>query len=374
MANLTFSTKRVLLSTAGAVALSIGAAGLAVAQTMPSQTQPAGAGQQVQGQQGQQPLTQAVSSLREASQRIESAPSNQLRQTAQQAMDPLQKLEQSLQSAGAVGGTQVQASLDSVKTARAALQEQQPDKQLIVRALNDVIEGARKVEQQMAQGQQGGGQGATSGQASAGQGSGAQIGVQQKSAQVDVQQSAPQVTVQQPAPQVTVQQPRPEVTVRQPNPEVTVQQARPEVTVNQTGEPKVTVQQQGEPQVNVQTQGDAATNRQTTQSSTSPGSTMQPATTAQTGTEPANQIAGMGRTLVGKEIYGANNRNIGDVEDVVVQNSQVQSVLVDVGGFLGIGARRVAIPITALSMQGDRLVSSMTDAQVRDLPEHRAAQ
>ncbi len=82
----------------------------------------------------------------------------------------------------------------------------------------------------------------------------------------------------------------------------------------------------------------------------------------------------MGRGLVGKDVYGSNNSSIGDVEDVVMQNSQVQSVLVDVGGFLGIGARRVAIPISSLSMQGDRLVTSMTEAQVRNLPEHRAAQ
>ncbi len=339
---------RALLGASSALAMTIVVASTAAAQSQPPATAPAGQAQS--GQQAQQPLTQTLASIEQANQRIQNAPANQLRQTAQQAMDPLTKLQTSLRAMAGQGGTAVQSAMESITTARTALDNQQPDKQVIVQSLENVIERTRRVEQQMAQGGQ---QGTTPGSA--------QIGVQQKSAQVGVEQKAPQVTVQQPAPNVTVQQPAPQVTVQQPRPDVTVTQAKPDVSVKQA-EPQVTVQQSGEPKVNVERQAAGDTAKQS-------GTT----TTAQTGTAD-NRIATMGRGLVGKEIYGANDSDVGDVEDVVMQGSQVDAVLVDVGGFLGIGARRVALPISTLTMQGDRLVTSLTEEQVRELPEHRAAQ
>lgn len=84
----------------------------------------------------------------------------------------------------------------------------------------------------------------------------------------------------------------------------------------------------------------------------------------------------MGRQLVGKDVYGADNRNMGEVEDVVMgTNGQVESVLVDVGGFLGIGARRVAIPVSQIQLgQDDRLTTTMTEAQAKELPEYKEGQ
>lgn len=353
-----FASRRVLLGATSALAMTLTAAGVASAQTQPPATTPAGEAQTGQrapqtqsGQQGQQQLSQALSSIEQANQSIQSAPPNQIRQTAQQVKDPLQKLETSLQGLGSQAGTTVQAAMESIKMARAALDNQQPDKQGIVRSLQNVIATSRRVEQQMAQGSQPGTPGSS-----------AQIGVQQKSAQVSVEQKAPQVIVQQPAPNVTVQQPAPQVTVQQPRPDVTVTQAKPDVTVQQA-EPQVTVKQSGEPNVKIERQAAGDTAKQ-------PGSTAQTGT-AQTGND--NRIATLGRGLVGKEIYGANDSDVGDVEDVVMQGSQVDAVLVDVGGFLGMGARRVAIPISSLTMRGDRLVTSMTEAQVRNLPEHQTA-
>jgi hypothetical protein len=80
----------------------------------------------------------------------------------------------------------------------------------------------------------------------------------------------------------------------------------------------------------------------------------------------------MGSSLVGMELHGSDDSSIGDIEEVVAgPDGQVTSVLIDVGGFLGIGSKRVAIDVNSLEMRGDRLVViDMTEDQVGELPEH----
>jgi predicted outer membrane protein/sporulation protein YlmC with PRC-barrel domain len=53
--------------------------------------------------------------------------------------------------------------------------------------------------------------------------------------------------------------------------------------------------------------------------------------------------------LIGKGVYGPDNQNIGEVHDLVLQkDTGVRVALIDVGGFLGIGEKTVAIPFTDL--------------------------
>jgi sporulation protein YlmC with PRC-barrel domain len=226
-----------------------------------------------------------------------------------------------------------------------------------------------------------------------------QVAVQQPAPDVKVQQPQPKVTVTQPPAQVTVEQPKPKVTVEQAKPDVNVTQAEPKVTVNQP-DPKVTVDQpkpdvqvqQAKPDVKVQQQGQADvtvreesqanaekqnSNAADTQTMNQPAgktaatpSTSSPDTTA--AITPDNTVANMGRGLVGKTIYDAAGDEIGDVEDVTMASGgKVDSTLVDVGGFLGIGGKRVAIDASTLNQQGDRLVSSMTKQQVKALPAYK---
>jgi sporulation protein YlmC with PRC-barrel domain len=55
--------------------------------------------------------------------------------------------------------------------------------------------------------------------------------------------------------------------------------------------------------------------------------------------------------LQGKEVYGAENESIGQINDVLVsQNGSVNAVIVGVGGFLGIGEKNVAVDISALQL------------------------
>ena len=56
--------------------------------------------------------------------------------------------------------------------------------------------------------------------------------------------------------------------------------------------------------------------------------------------------------LEGVDIYNNNNEKIGDVSDVLVdQSGKVEAVVIGVGGFLGIGERNVAVPFNALKFE-----------------------
>lgn len=78
--------------------------------------------------------------------------------------------------------------------------------------------------------------------------------------------------------------------------------------------------------------------------------------------------------LVGKTLYGADQEAVGEIQDVVLSDDgTVESVLVDVGGFLGIGAKRVAIPVDGIEVQGEQMVAAnLTRKQAEAMPEYKA--
>ena len=58
--------------------------------------------------------------------------------------------------------------------------------------------------------------------------------------------------------------------------------------------------------------------------------------------------------LIDSAVYGANDENIGSVGDVLLtEDGQVDAMVVDVGGFLGIGTRHVAIGVDNLEFMID---------------------
>jgi len=66
--------------------------------------------------------------------------------------------------------------------------------------------------------------------------------------------------------------------------------------------------------------------------------------------------------LIGKSVYGPDNQSIGEVHDLVLQkHTGVRVALVDVGGFLGIGEKTVAIPFMDLKFAK---VDNSTEPQV----------
>ncbi|MBX9758029.1 MAG: PRC-barrel domain-containing protein [Beijerinckiaceae bacterium] len=62
----------------------------------------------------------------------------------------------------------------------------------------------------------------------------------------------------------------------------------------------------------------------------------------------------MGSDIRGTRVYGANNENVGDIDDMLIdQQGQVVALVVGVGGFLGIGQKDVAIPFQAFEFVTD---------------------
>jgi len=77
--------------------------------------------------------------------------------------------------------------------------------------------------------------------------------------------------------------------------------------------------------------------------------------------------------LVGKAVRNTNGEKIGDIEAVYVTPSgQIDSVIIGVGGFLGMGEREVAVKWTDLkvSADGDVITSAMTKDSLKALPEY----
>lgn len=78
--------------------------------------------------------------------------------------------------------------------------------------------------------------------------------------------------------------------------------------------------------------------------------------------------------LIDAVIYGPADEKIGTVAHVHGMGAQTQ-VIVDVGGFLGIGSKPVALQSSQLNFMRDEdgtvhAVTNWTKEQVKDLPEH----
>jgi sporulation protein YlmC with PRC-barrel domain len=59
--------------------------------------------------------------------------------------------------------------------------------------------------------------------------------------------------------------------------------------------------------------------------------------------------------LIGTTVYGANDAKVGSIGDVVLTgDKKVDAVIIDVGGFLGIGAKEVAVGFDKLKFMTDK--------------------
>ena len=72
--------------------------------------------------------------------------------------------------------------------------------------------------------------------------------------------------------------------------------------------------------------------------------------------------------MIGSSVYSSQNADIGTVQDVIVnRDGRVASVVVDVGTFLGMGGKDVAVRFSAIKSDNNnnnRLILDMTKAQL----------
>lgn len=74
-------------------------------------------------------------------------------------------------------------------------------------------------------------------------------------------------------------------------------------------------------------------------------------------------------------VYGPDDNHIGDVAHTDGAGSGT-NVIVDVGGFLGIGAKRISLPVSHLNFMRDEngrvhATTLMTKDQLKDLSEYQ---
>ncbi len=88
---------------------------------------------------------------------------------------------------------------------------------------------------------------------------------------------------------------------------------------------------------------------------------------------PAGSVAG----VLGETVHGADGKEMGRIVDVVVdQSGRPRAAVIDFGGFLGVGNRRVAVVWEALHFNpgkdGEAVIDcDLTPDQIRDAPEYR---
>ena len=90
----------------------------------------------------------------------------------------------------------------------------------------------------------------------------------------------------------------------------------------------------------------------------------------------------LGSQLIGVDVVGVNDERIGDVNDVLIdKNGKVDALVVGVGGFLGLGEKDVALPMTVFEIvpanssknntNSDRLRLSMSKDQLQQHAEFK---
>jgi len=91
--------------------------------------------------------------------------------------------------------------------------------------------------------------------------------------------------------------------------------------------------------------------------------------------QPVDQIKA--EDFVGTTVYGANDERIGEIGDVVLapQDQKIDAVLIDVGGFLGIGEKQVALGMDNLQFMTDEdgdlyLYTSLSKEQLESQPAY----
>jgi len=73
--------------------------------------------------------------------------------------------------------------------------------------------------------------------------------------------------------------------------------------------------------------------------------------------------------LIGSSVYDVQNQDIGSVKDLVLtKGGEVSAVVIDVGSFLGMGGKYVAVSMNDLKTSNDRLTLGRTKDQLKSAP------
>jgi sporulation protein YlmC with PRC-barrel domain len=70
--------------------------------------------------------------------------------------------------------------------------------------------------------------------------------------------------------------------------------------------------------------------------------------------------------VIGADVYDVHNQKIGDVQDIILdKDGRVADVVVDVGSFLGMGGKNVAVNLNDMKTDHNRLTLDRTKDQLK---------
>src|SRR6516162_4270921 len=103
-----------------------------------------------------------------------------------------------------------------------------------------------------------------------------------------------------------------------------------------------------------------------------------PGAFAQTSTMPATHTAVTNHMIqsdevraskmMGSAVYDRQNQDIGKVSDIILnKDGKVDAVVVDVGSFLGMGGKYVAVPLTDIKTDNNRLTLDRSKEQLQQM-------
>jgi sporulation protein YlmC with PRC-barrel domain len=76
--------------------------------------------------------------------------------------------------------------------------------------------------------------------------------------------------------------------------------------------------------------------------------------------------------IIGSTVYDVQNRNIGSVKDLILgKDGKVDKVVLDVGSFLGMGGKYVAVPLNDIKTDNNRLTLDRSKEQLQQMAEYR---
>lgn len=77
------------------------------------------------------------------------------------------------------------------------------------------------------------------------------------------------------------------------------------------------------------------------------------------------------KNIIGKAVYNDTNDKIGEVDDLIVsRNNSVTFAVIGVGGFLGVGKHDVAVSVSDLKHESDKLIlPGATKEALKSMPE-----
>ena len=111
-------------------------------------------------------------------------------------------------------------------------------------------------------------------------------------------------------------------------------------------------------------------------------STIPPARTPEAPAEPSVTVLGswQAQGVLGREVRSSADENMGRIVDVIVDRAgHVHAAIIDFGGFLGVGSRKIAVDWNALrfrpdSAKRDVITLELTRDQVKAAPEYKDKQ